>query len=301
MSQRKADGVVGVIVARLQVPELHEGHRHTIKSVMRRHKTVLFILGDAYTSTEKDPLSFEMRVMMIKSAFPGHDFIFVASRSLTSSSLRRSFLLDELIANSIPGRAVVIYGARDSIIHRYVGIHPKVELPTITTTSATKVRNSIGIIDSADFRSGVIYGVMNRAAIYYPTVDIAVIEANLGRVLLVSWKEDEGKLRFPGSFFLSEFDNTFEDTGVRCITKEIPPITIDYPRLIGSKKISDQRYRETRDGIVTTMMLANYFGGEIKAGEGVDSVQWVEYADVPNVLAEAHRPLGEMMREHGYR
>lgn len=300
MSGTDVEDVVGVIAARFQVPELHEGHRHTIEMVLKNHKTVLFILGVAYTSTDKDPLPFEMRVMMIKSAYPNTECIFVPSPSLTSSKLRRSQILDDLIASTIRDRQAILYGARDSIVHNYVGVYEKVELPTITTTSATVIRNSTEAINSVDFRKGVIWGAVNRKPISYPTVDVAIVQRNISEVLLVGWKEDEGKLRFPGSFFLSELDQSFEDTGIRCIAKEIPGITIGRPQLIASKKIFDRRYRKTKDGIVTTLMMTNYGGGKIEVGEGVDSVQWVDFNKVPEVLVEAHQPLGEIMQNRWY-
>jgi bifunctional NMN adenylyltransferase/nudix hydrolase len=292
--------VVGVIVARFQVPELHEGHRDTIEQVLQRHETVLFVLGDAYDASDKDPLSFNMRVMMVRSAYAhvSNTLLFVASHSLTSSDERRSEILDTLIQESVPGRAVIIYGARDSIVHHYKGVHRRVELPTVTTNSATKIRNAISVVDSADFRAGVIYNAVNRKRIFYPTVDVAVVDTHTRRVLLVGWKADEGMLRFPGSFFHPDCDETFEDTGIRCIAKEIPTVTVGVPRYIASKKINDARYRKTKDGMITTLLCVQYTEGIPSVGRGIERVVWVDWwIDViPEFVAPVHRPLAEIMR-----
>jgi nicotinamide mononucleotide adenylyltransferase len=123
---------VGVIVARFQLPDLHAGHRHLIGYVCERHKDVVIILGVARGMlTNLNPLPFEMRAQMVRSAFPERRLTILPLRSRRDSYAERSEHIDTLIAKEFPGRPVVIYGSRDSVVQKYAGSFPTVEVPTI--------------------------------------------------------------------------------------------------------------------------------------------------------------------------
>lgn len=292
MPKQKA---LGVIVARFQIPNLHDGHKYLVNYVLDRHDDVLIILGVSSKQTDRYPLSFEMRKGMIESTFPGRKFTIVPSASLPSSQGKRSENIDRLIRGIFPGRDAVIYGSRDSVIHAYNGAFDKVEVPTVFDGSATNIRESIPIIDSADFRSGVIHTVMNRPPIYYPAVDVAVIRKDTKQVLLVSKREEEGRYRFPGVFFDPRIDNSYEKAAIRCIQKEIPGIKISDPKILSSHKITDWRYRKTRDGVITLLLWADYIGGEAVPGKGVDGVHPVDVEQIENFIVESHLPLAQAL------
>jgi bifunctional NMN adenylyltransferase/nudix hydrolase len=287
---------VGVIVARFQVPELHEGHRYTIDYVCERHEEVLIILGVSPISTDRNPLSFEMRKGMIESTYPDRKLTIIESKSLPSSYALRSMIVDELITKIFPNHDAIVYGSRDSFIHKYRGIFRKVEVPVVFSGSATLIRKETGVINSADFRAGVIYNAVRRDPLGRASVDVAIVSVEPRHVLLVAKRDEEGKLRFPGVFFNPAVDKSLEDAGSRCVHKEIPTISFSPPQILQSQRIDDWRYKKSRDGIITLFLLANYLGGNERAGRGVDKVTWVPMRDLALMLVPQHQILGEILR-----
>jgi bifunctional NMN adenylyltransferase/nudix hydrolase len=289
------NGSVGVIVARFHVPELHDGHRYTIDYVRERHEDVLIILGTAERLNDRNSLSFEMRKGMVESSYPDAKLSIVPSPSLPSSYEERSRRIDILIRSYFPDREAVMYGARDSFIHTYKGIFPKHEVPTVYTGSATEIRKAIQVINSADFRSGVIYAHMDRKPAGYPAVDVVIVNPSRDQVLLVGKEEEEGRLRFPGVFFTPSRDTSYEDAARRCLSKEVPGIIVGPLQIIASHQIDDGRFRKTREGIVTLLMKVEYQEGVPRRGKGIDAVQWVNFEDVRQVIIVGHKPLVDIM------
>jgi len=288
--------VVGVIVARFQVPALHEGHRYILDYVLERHKTTLVILGCSPIMTDRNPLSFEMRRQMIESVYP-QKIAIVSSDSIPSSYEERSRRIDEVIRNTFSNRTAIIYGSRDSFVHTYQGVFETHEVPTIFSGSATKIREKVDVIDSTDFRSGVIYANLHRKRSGYPTVDVAVLDSTFQQILLVGKKDEEGKLRFPGVFFDPELDDSYESAGVRCIAKEIPGITTTSLQLLQSLKLDDWRFRKTHDRVVTILLQTRYLGGLPLPGRGVNQVTWVNLNNLEKVLVDCHKPLALIIKK----
>jgi bifunctional NMN adenylyltransferase/nudix hydrolase len=292
---------VGVIRGRFQVPELHEGHRYLFEYVLERHADVLVVLSDPYIANSADPLSFLMQKMMIQSTYPNRQMRFAECGRLPSSRWMRSKVLDAAIEREFPGRKAILYGSRESIVHSYDGAFEKHETETVFSGSGTKIRNAIEIVDSTDFRKGVIYAAVHRRPIGYPAVDVAVMWRNQNQVLLVGWEEEEGKLRFPGSFFEFGRDTNYEAAGMRCLKKELPGIRFSSLQLIASHTIHDDyRYKRSQDGIITTFMTVSYSDGVPKPGQGIDRVKWVKFADVQKSLVESHKPLGKILKSRWY-
>lgn len=283
---------VGVIKGRFQTYEPHKGHCYTIHEVRKRHQDVLIILGTTYDSTDRDPLPFVLRKMMLEGMFPGVTII--EDPSSPRSYKNRSRELDELIESSYPGRDAVIYGARDSIVHTYRGKFRVALTRTVFAGSATEMRENIPYLNSTDFRKGYIRGVVDRKPVFYPAIDVAVVHGNTGDVLMIGLTEEGRKLRFPGVFFNPEVDDSYEDAAMRCVAKEVPGIGVGSPIIIGSTKIDDWRYRKTRNGVVTLLTKASWNGGEPRPGKGIARVKWVEWENVPRVVSKTHRPLALM-------
>lgn len=290
------DEVVGVVVARFQVPALHEGHRYILDYLLERHTTALVILGCSPIMTDRNPLSFEMRRGMIESMYP-QKFTIVSSDSLPSSCEERSRRIDEIIRNTFQNRRAVIYGSRDSFVHTYRGVFETHEVPTIFSGSATEIREKVDLIDSTDFRSGVIYANLHRKRVGYPTVDVAILDPTFQQVLLVGKKDEEGKLRFPGVFFDPELDDSYESAAVRCVVKEIPSITTTPLQLLRSLKLDDWRFRKTQDRIITILLRTQYVGGTPLPGKGIDQVSWNDIGSLSEVLVDCHKPLAQILKK----
>lgn len=282
---------VGVIVARFQVPQLHEGHRYTIEYVAKRHADVLIILGRSYAPSDRNPLSFEMRKRMIELAYTENEFVIVPSDSLPSSHAERSRRVDEIIRQNFPDRNVVIYGARDSFIDNYQGTFVTSRVPTVFAGSATEIRKDIKVIHTPDFRAGIIYAMVNSKSHSHPAVDVAVTDSDLHRILLVGKSAEEGKLRFPGVFFDPEVDMSYEVAALRCVAKELPTVIPEHPEIIGSCRIKDWRYDRTKDGVVSLLLRAEGKSEVPLPGRGVDTVKWVDVDQAHESLIECHIPL----------
>jgi bifunctional NMN adenylyltransferase/nudix hydrolase len=62
---------IGVVVARFQVHDLHEGHHHVIKQVVDNHKKTIIFLGvPKFVGTRKNPLDFDTRKRMVQTHYP---------------------------------------------------------------------------------------------------------------------------------------------------------------------------------------------------------------------------------------
>src|SRR5689334_16254558 len=116
---------LGVVVVRLQVPELHAGHRYLLNTVSAIHSRVLVVIGETEARlTPEDPLTFEMREAMLCKMFPN---VIVARLSDHPSDLKWSMLLDDLIcahsglssSADAPNNAPTLYGGRDSFLKHY--------------------------------------------------------------------------------------------------------------------------------------------------------------------------------------
>ena len=294
MYHDKCSDVVGVVPVRFQVPSLHEGHRFVLDYVLERHAIVLIIIGASYTMTDRNPLSFEMRKMMVEQSYP-RKFVIVSSDYSPSSYLKRSEGIDQSITRRFPNHRAIIYGSRDSFIHTYKGKFETHEVPTVFSGSATQVRERVGVINSPDFRSGIIYANLHRRFTVHPAVDVAILNRNSTKVLLVGKADEEGRLRFPGVFFNGDTDQTYEGAAIRCLMKELPDLKTTKPQLVGSMKIEDWRFRKTQDTVISLLMRARWVKGTPQIGSGVDSVEWVSRTQLEEKLIEAHRPLSKLL------
>ncbi len=88
--------------------------------------------------------------------------------------------LDQLLTETFPGSGFRLYGSRNSFIPFYSGKFEVEQLPEMGTHSSTILRDQISdrVLDSEEFRTGVIYAYSNTYLKVYPTVDIAVFRNN---------------------------------------------------------------------------------------------------------------------------
>ncbi|MBI2039428.1 MAG: NUDIX domain-containing protein [Candidatus Niyogibacteria bacterium] len=287
---------VGVIVGRFQVPELHEGHRFLVNRVLESHDTVLIVLGSPRgLPTARDPLAFELRKQMILDEFPVESLAIKELLDHPISPALWSNELDRLIDDTFPNRSAILYGSRSSFIPFYTGAFPTHEVPPQSDVNGTLLRQEITPIHSCDFRAGVIYSIVRRPPLVYPTVDIAVLRESRD-VLLVGRNSEPGLWRFPGGF-ADESDPSYEAAVLREAAEEIPSVRFRNLAYIGSSRIKDNRYRDTPDSIATAFFAALYRGGDIRPGDDVHRADWfpIEKLHEPDFLVSAHQPLGAML------
>lgn len=290
---------VGVIVARFQVPDLHESHLELLREVTSRHLKVIVILGVTQTlSTPESPLDFEMRKQMVLSHFPGVIVGFIQDHL---SDVVWSKNLDRTIgALTTPMQSVVLYGGRESFIPHYQGRYKTLEFEQQGFFSGTEIRKraSIEVRNSADFRAGVIWGVMNQFPRTIPTVDIVIFRTVAGeREMLLGKKEGENLLRFIGGFAEPHSENFESDA--RREAQEETGVEVSDPVYLGSVQVNDPRYRG-KDRIKTLIFTAEYVFGEHKAADDIAHVEWKSVKTLKeDDIEPLHRPIFRILKTKG--
>lgn len=259
----KAD--VGVIIGRFQVPNLHAGHQELIQSVTETHSTVIILLGVApLPNTINNPLNFTARRQMIQSAFPNVDVLYVLDNNRDEAW---SLDVDKNIRAVLgPNQTAVLYGSRDSFIKHYSGIYPTLELEPKSQVSGTEIRRRIAgeIVDTEDFRKGMIVASTFRFPTAYQAVDVAIFDADFNHILL-GRKPGQTEFQLPGGFSDPQMSSTLEEDAEREGGPEETGYTISVVDYIKSATIDDWRYRNEPDCVRTVLFAA-------VAKESIDAV-----------------------------
>ena len=287
---------VGVVIGRFQTPYLHEAHIELIQSVINNHPKVLIFLGlSPCLVTQNNPLDFEARKQMILEKFPNVTVGYVMD---TPSDEIWSKKLDEQISHLCPTQTVALYGSRDSFIGHYKGKYKTIELESKTFISASEIRNHVSkkVKATPDFRAGVIWAAYNRYPTVYTTIDAVIFKDDRKQVLLAR-KPNEAKYRFIGGF-ADPNDESFETTVRREVREEAGDIEIDNITYVGSRRVSDWRYRHEKDKIITLLFTCNYVHGRPEADDDIAEVKWFNVAEVSQEdLVEEHKKLWQMLIE----
>lgn len=168
-------GITGIIVGRFQVPELTKGHRGLITEALGLSNEVIIFIGDTKDGRldSHDPLPYQSRRKMIKSAFPDKPLkIFrledIGNFPLWVKELDNTidlFTKTEIINYS----EIILFGSRDSFISGYKANSGKYKTREIKEigngVSGTKSRHDCyesGIVDSLDFRKGIIWALYEK-------------------------------------------------------------------------------------------------------------------------------------------
>jgi len=286
---------VGVVIGRFHVDNPHFGHRELVRHVFGLNKEVVIVLGEsAGLETDHNPLPFQVRRIMMEKEFPKAT---VVSLKDMRDDRVWSLMLDELIAATCPGKLVTLYGSRDSFIDSYTGIYETVLVPLKIRSSGTALREKISksLSVAAAFRRGIIWYIMNRPPITYPTVDVAVIDYTKRQVLLGRKPHDPaGCYRFIGGF-VDPTDSSYESAAGRERVEESGDFGIDKLEYVGSARIDDWRYRGTKDGIMTTFFRTGYHFGMPEPADDISELKWTPLEEMMDVLVPEHRPLGTML------
>jgi len=288
---------VGVIVARFQVHELHEAHRDLIRHVCEQHEKVLVVLGKApLPSSVSNPLDFEARKQMLLDEFPHVTVLYINDQPDDSVWSRK---LDDLVIDfKGPLQSAVLYGSRDSFIPYYDGRLPVRELISDSIMSGEAVRKQIARSStrkSADFRAGVIWATQNRFPTVYTTVDIAILDTPVERILL-GRKPNEKLFRFIGGFADPKSDS-FETDARREVGEEAG-VEVEGLEYIGSCVVDDWRYRREPDCIKTLLFAGRYQFGRPTPGDDIEEVRWFPLEVSESQIIPTHRPLLRMLRAH---
>ncbi len=283
-----------VIIARFQTPYLHEGHVHLIDTVVKCHTKVVVVLGTtALIGSRKNPFDYYTREKMIKSQFPG---VVVLPLADEPSDISWSQHLDELLETTFSGETFILYGSRDSFIKCYTGKFGTKELPPHGQYNATEIRAQYAnkVLDSADFRAGILYAYNVQYKKVFPTVDIALFRNNRTEILL-GRKANSDLLQLPGGFVDPE-DESYEVAAMRELREEAGDLTCSEMKYELSVKIDDWRYRYEADKIITYLVSCDLLSGEVVAKDDLVDLQWVKAEELPTLsvkgaLSLEHKPL----------
>ena len=280
---------LGVCVVRLQVPELHDGHRYLLNMVTGLHANVLVFIGVTEARlTVEDPLTFEMRASMLKKLYPNVTVLPITDHPLDHVWSAR--LDDRIDINSDPMLPPpVLYGGRDSFLQHYSGKNRTFELPPAPTSSGTDAREAVEVKDTPDFRAGMIFASKHKFPISYQCVD-AAIRGHDGKFLLGQKAIDNGKWRFIGGF-VSPADDSLE-TAVRREVREETGIEPGDPQYMGSAQINDFRYpKHAQDRLMSAFFLVPCTFGAGKAADDIDATRWFDITEIAMILIDEHQPL----------
>lgn len=275
---------LGVIIARFQSPYLHPGHRHLIDSVSAQHNKVALVLGvSPVLGSRRNPLDFHTRERMIKRHYPHLVVLPLANHPLDS---KWSQNLDALLANTFPGSRFKLYGSRDSFIPYYSGRFDVIELPETGSHSATLIREQISdrVLDSEEFRTGIIYAYSNTYVKVYPTVDIAVFR-NQKQELLLGRKDIDNQWRLLGGFS-DPTDDSYEMAAARELREECGDIRTTDMHYEKSFRVDDWRYRAEADKIITCLFSTDFLSGQPAGSDDIAEVNWFTLADVKTLMSE---------------
>jgi bifunctional NMN adenylyltransferase/nudix hydrolase len=273
---------IGVIVARFQTPRLHEGHRMLIDTVTTKHNKTVIVLGvTPVLGSRRNPLDFQTRERMIKKEYANLVVLPLPDHPIDS---KWSSNLDHLLTNTFPGGSFRLYGSRDSFIPFYNGRFEVEQLPEVGTHSSTILRDQISdrVLDSEEFRTGVIYAYSNTYLKVYPTVDVAVFRNNKTEILLGK-KTIDNKWRLIGGF-TDPTDDSYEAAAKRELTEECGPIDTTPLEYEGSCRVDDWRYRNESDKILTNLFSCDFVSGEPKGADDIAEVKWFSLRAVNEMM-----------------
>lgn len=285
---------IGVLIARFQVHELHEGHHYLIQQVMKNHKKTIIFLGVShFVGTRKNPLDFDTRKKMIQSQYPEAVIVSIPDNQ---SNQKWTKEIDKRIREIYPHGNPLLYGSRDSFIPYYIqngGKFDTKELEPLGTYTGTDVRRIISeeVKNSSDFRCGVIYHAYNTFTRVVPTVTMAAINNNK---LLLCKKVDDEKFRFISGFLFTE-DKSIKDSMNRIYTKDTGGKSqIISTKYIDSVKVDDWRFRGEEDKVMTQFFECQISNSDLEPSDDIIELKYFDLKDLKTIdenLVQEHKEL----------
>jgi bifunctional NMN adenylyltransferase/nudix hydrolase len=287
-------GTVGVVVARVHTPDLHEGHTSLINYVVSNHPNVMIFLGiPRIQNTKKNSLDFPTRKLMVQEMYPN---AIVLPLNDINDDFKWSHTLDSQIRSIFPEKKAILYGSRDSFLPSYHGTHETEEFPQVSNHNATEIRAMVADkpLPSRDFRCGVIYGIAKQRPVTYPTVDVVVVD---GDKILLARKPSETLFRFVGGF-VDRTDENWEMAARRELYEEtkLSALKMEY---VCSQAIQDWRYKGLDSGIMTTLFMTHAWDqmGIPMASDDIQEVKWFNIKDFYTLTSEKNQGDGHVPKK----
>ena len=280
---------VGVIVGRFQVPEISRDVYEVVNHCISKHNTCIIVLCEApIPGSANNPLSIDSRRAMLWAAFPGTRILSLKDHPLDD---KWSEKLDTMIVEHVANMPLIIYGTKERFIKRYNGRFHTSEIPD---NSFKKSESKKELVNSTEFRKGVVHAFEQTYPKVYPTVDVALFRDSK-RELLLGYKAIDSKWRIPGGFVDPE-DENFLSAAQRELEEECGKLETDHWEIEGTFKVDDWRYRYEQDKIITTLFSADLMEGEAQGSDDIALVKWFDLADVHKLVhggevATEHKPL----------
>ena len=284
----------GVIVGRFQVNDLHDGHMELFRQVRSRHSGVIVFVGVHPAGLTKDnPLDFETRRRMIQAKFP--EFTVLPLADVRNDEMW-SEQLDKAISSVVTFGDATLYGGRDSFVPHYKGRYTPIELTLpydLSKIKGTDIRNALSntVIESPEFRAGMIYAAAHLWPVLLPTVDIAIFTTDYVNILLGRKDTDpEGKYRFIGGH--AEKKRPTYEADARTEVFEETSLDPHQMQYIGSAVITDWRYNTPDRGVKTSFFATTVTFQGAQAHDDIAEVKWFKTAalNATNIV-DTHQPL----------
>ena len=286
---------LGVVVARVQVDDLHEGHIDLFKEVSDTNSALLVVLGlSPCKCTSNNPLDYDTRRRMISAHFPSAKVAYITDMY---SDVEWSKTLDTIVSKYVNNfDTVTLYGGRDSFIKYYHGKFNTQELEPRVMISGTAIRTQLAVRsrDTVDFRAGAIWYALNQYPRALPTVDIAVLDIARDSILLAR-KQHEEMYRLIGGF--AQPGETYESSALRELQEEsglvVAPEHLNIER---SFFIDDWRYKNERDKITTMLYTVMKWEGLPKPDDDIHELRWFTFQEITKEqIMPNHRQMIEYL------
>ena len=284
----------GICVGRFQVNDLHEGHMELFRQISARHNGVIVFVGKAPAGlTQDNPLTFEARRAMINAKFPNFTVLPLMD---TKTDEQWSADLDTAIKSVVDFGDVTLYGGSDSFVPHYSGQYKPVELALPTqSVSGTDIRKDVSnkVIESSEFRAGMIYALHHLWPVLLPCVDIAIFNQDYTQVLL-GRKPGEKEFRFVGGH--AEKKHGSYEIGARYEVLEEATVEPGAMQYIGSAVIDDWRYRTVDRGIMTAFFATTVSNQASHPNDDIVETRWFDVDKLKQSdFVDTHHILYKMM------
>lgn len=290
----------GVIVGRFQVNDLHDGHMELFRQVRARHSAVIVFVGKHPAGLTRDnPLDFPVRKAMIQAKFPEFTVLPLTD---TRNDDSWSQQLDAKIAEVVDFGDVTLYGGRDSFVPHYKGRFKPIELALPIETqkvSGTMLRDEFAnkVIESPEFRAGMIYAAAHLWPVLLACVDIAIFTTDYSEICLGRKDSDpEGKYRFIGGH-AEKKRGTYEEDARTEVYEET---TLDAHKMeyIGSAVIDDWRYNTSDRGVKTAFYATTTTSQGAMPADDIAEVMWFKANKLEaHHIVDTHQPLYKLLKK----